>query len=83
MAYSTIKVGDGFAIAPVSEILVDSQSDLASLDDLKLAPGSIAYTADMKSVWRLNLNGQWVASAAPGSSGGGTTPGVYSVSVYS
>ena len=78
MAYSTIKVGDGFAVAPVSEVLVDSQSDLASLDGLKLAPGSVAYTADMKNVWRLDLNGQWVASAA-----GGTTPGVYSVSVYS
>ena len=44
---------------PKAEFMVDSESDLASIEDA--APGSIAYTAAFKSMWMLDAtSGDWV-----------------------
>lgn len=45
-------------IALKREVLVDSQADLASIPS-DSAPGSIAYTADMKNMWMKDNDGSW------------------------
>ena len=39
-------------------VMVESESDLASLDNY--AVGSIAYTAGFGSMWQLSADGEWV-----------------------
>ena len=48
--------GTGF----VAQYLVDSEADLETLPD-HVAPGSVAYTADLTSMWQKGVDGTWHA----------------------
>lgn len=61
MAYTIIASSNGRETFPSSlrrEILVDSQEDLATLPD-DTSPGSVAFTADMQSMWMKDNAGGW------------------------
>lgn len=47
------------------EILVDSESDLSDLPD-DFPPGSIAYTADLSSIWIKSNSGVWTLTQLGG-----------------
>lgn len=42
----------------IAEALVDAESDLADLPE-EYAPGSVAYTADLTSMWQKGPDGNW------------------------
>lgn len=52
-------VKDGVVYCGVTpkNIMVESESDLAGLDGYD--PGSVAFTADEQSKWRLDAQGEW------------------------
>ena len=68
MAYSLIKENSPRSITTataklVSEYIVDAAGDLANITAL-CAPGSVAYTADLASIWILAADGTtWTAVA--------------------
>lgn len=43
---------------PAMNILVSDESDLTNLDNVPI--GSVAFTADESSKWRLGIDGEWV-----------------------
>ncbi len=43
---------------PKAEYMVDSESDLQDIENV--APGTVAYTAGLKSMWQLSASGEWV-----------------------
>lgn len=47
------------------EILVDSSSDLASIPETVPA-GSVAYTADLSSIWIKAISGTWTLTQIGG-----------------
>ena len=53
-----IKNGEIYTNNPLQSILVNSQSDLATLTGY--LPGTIAYTAGFASMWQLSAAGTWV-----------------------
>lgn len=61
MAYTIVETSNGRDTYPAPKtrsILVDSESDLASIPE-DTAPGSTAYTADMTQMWMLDNSGVW------------------------
>ena len=66
MAWTLVTVGGKDKNnARYKEGMLDKHNDIAigcpSKDEAG-APGSVAYTADMGSMWILNSNGEWVAA---------------------
>lgn len=47
------------------EILVDSENDLASLP-AEIPAGSVAYTADLSSIWMKSISGTWTLTQIGG-----------------
>ena len=43
--------------APVTSVLVESSSDLSSLEGLQ--PGSVAYVKGFAHMWQLGADGEW------------------------
>ena len=68
MAYALIKENSPRSLTTanaklVSEYIVDAVGDLTSITAL-CAPGSVAYTADLESIWVLAADGTtWTAVA--------------------
>ena len=58
MAYAVIKKGDGYERSGVCTIMIESASDIQNLPG-DIAPGSVAYTADMSLMYMFGLDGQW------------------------
>lgn len=52
-----VQDGKVYKKMPTSIVLVSSSSDLDLLTDY--TPGSMAYTADLSSVWILGVDGVW------------------------
>lgn len=58
-----VKIGtsnteNGYAAGDVNEYLIDAAEDVVDIEDA--APGSVAYTADMKYMAMKDRNGNWV-----------------------
>jgi len=59
MAYQIVKSAGGVQEASEKcEVLIDSSSDLTNLPE-ELSPGSVAYTADLTSMYMKAINGTW------------------------
>lgn len=61
MAFTIVKTPkktDTLSVALKREILVDSEADLSDIPAYA-APGSVAYTADMSSMWMKDNAGDW------------------------
>jgi len=80
----TLRIRGKYVVPDVKEILISSASDVSKLPtsttagtfdnvnaNYPVGVGSIAYTADMSSVYQLNLEDEWVEVASSGGSGGG------------
>ena len=59
MSYTAVKRNGESALADLLELLVDGDDDLPDAAEMKLAPGSIAYTADLANIWMLDINRVW------------------------
>lgn len=54
-------VSDGEKVdSIIYTIMVKSESTLESLPD-EITPGSIAYTAGVKSAWQKDFDGEWIS----------------------
>lgn len=58
MGYEILKKGDGYQVSNMCTIMIEGSSDVANLPD-NVAPGSIAYTADMSLMYMFGLDGTW------------------------
>ena len=59
MAYKVLKSNNGRSEdANRAEVLIESSADLANLPE-NLAPGSVAYTADMSYIAMKAIDGAW------------------------
>lgn len=58
MSYEIVKRGEGYASSMNVSIIMGSASDLANLPT-DVAPGSIAYTADLGTVAIFGIDGAW------------------------
>lgn len=63
-----LKIGNGYVNPDRKEYLIDSIADIAGLPTAtkegtiingKCAPGSVAYTPDLKIIYMLGNDGQW------------------------
>lgn len=59
MSFVIVNQGDKPNSPLLAEFMIDSQSDLQYLPT-DVPPGSIAATADLMTVYRLNISGEWV-----------------------
>ena len=48
------------ATSDVAEAIVKNKNDLPDAKAERLAPGSLAYTADLKNIWQLDIDRNWV-----------------------
>ena len=55
-----VKDGKVYQHRQIFSILVQSESDLASLSDYGYEPGTIAHTPGYAAVWELGQDGTWV-----------------------
>ena len=58
MAFEILKKGDGYQRSNVCTIMIESENDIDNLPG-DVAPGSIAYTADMSLMAMFGLDGEW------------------------
>ena len=58
MSYTIVKRGEGYESSMNVSIIMESSSDVASLPT-DVAPGSIAYTADLGTMAIFGLDGSW------------------------
>ena len=54
----------GESVTETDEFLISGESDVANLPD-SATPGSIAYTANLSSVYIKDIDGTWVAAIEP------------------
>lgn len=52
-----VKNGELYENAPITAVMIESSSDLDSLEGLQ--PGSVAYVAGFTSMWQLGADGEW------------------------
>ena len=60
LSISVVKVNDKPASVDYKELIMDSSSDVSSLPT-NVADGSVAYTADLSSIY-IFKNGTWVSA---------------------
>ena len=65
--------GDLHMNVPALQILVSDENDLTGLD---VPVGSVAFTADESSKWRLGNDGSWEEVSTSGGGGGGGNAGM-------
>ena len=69
-----IKVGSGYVHSKHKEFLIDSSADVGLLPGITgadpCAPGSIAYTPDLKAVYILGNDGVWKLAIDEGNADG-------------
>lgn len=65
--------GDLHMNVPALQILVSDENDLTGLD---VPVGSVAFTADESSKWRLGSDGSWEEVSTSGGGGGGGNAGM-------
>ena len=65
--------GDLHTNVPALQILVSDENDLTGLD---VPVGSVAFTADESSKWRLGNDGSWQEVSTSGGGGGGGNAGM-------
>ncbi len=59
MSISIVKQNEAPNSIMLMEYMIDAESEISSLPT-NIAPGSIAATADLNAIYRLNNSGTWV-----------------------